>query len=46
MSDNSKDFFLSIMEHISIIKSTIKAATPASMPFSIATIIGLVIKIL
>ena len=38
MADKSNDFFFKIKEHISIIKSTIKAATPASIPFKTATI--------
>ena len=46
MADKSNDFFFKIKEHISIIKSTIKAATPASIPFRTATIIVFEIKTL
>lgn len=46
MADKNKDFFFTIKEHISIMKSTIKAAAPASIPFRTATIIVLEIKIL
>ncbi len=35
------DRFFKIIEHISIIRSTIKAATPASIPFKIAVIYAL-----
>lgn len=46
MADRKNDFFFKIKEHISVIKSTIKAATPASIPFKIAAITALEINIL
>ena len=45
IADKSKDLFFKIKEHISTIKSTIKAATPASIPFKTATIAALEINI-
>ena len=44
INDRNKDFSLSIIDHISIIKSTIKATTVASIPFKTATTKVLVIK--
>ena len=41
MADKKTDFFLPISEHISVMKSTMTAATPASIPFKTAAIIAL-----
>ena len=46
IADKSQDLFFKIKEHISAIKSTIKAATPASIPFKTAAIAALEINIL
>ncbi len=46
MADKRKDFFFTIKKHISVIRSTIKAVTPASMPFKIAAITVLEINML
>lgn len=46
MADKNKDFCLKIKAHMSMIKSTIIAATPASIPFKTAVIIGLETNIL
>lgn len=46
MADKSHDFFFKIKEHISVIKSTMIAATPASIPFKTAAMIVLEINIL
>ncbi len=45
MADKKNDFFLKINEHICVIKSTIKAATPASIPFKTAATTVLEINI-
>lgn len=46
MADKKNDFFFKISAHISVIKSTIRAATPASIPFKTAASIVLETTIL